>query len=128
MSKSASHNIAIYAPEGPTLAVPVAATRLFFKRFTLKVNRPSSVARKVNAGICSTAKCWNYLIMPEDTNKGYVKRYVDRANATGNEAEKNNCLYRAGTQMEVIECNGNDQLTPEQQQTVLDAAKKLLEG
>lgn len=66
--------------------------------------------------------------MTEDINKGYVKRYVDRANATQNEAEKNNCLYRAGTQMEVITCNGNDQLTPEQQQTVLDAAKKLLEG
>lgn len=66
--------------------------------------------------------------MPEDINKEYVKRYVDRANATGNEAEKNNCLYRAGTQMEVIRCDGNDRLTTDQQETVLSAAKKLLEG
>ena len=65
--------------------------------------------------------------MPEnDINKQYVQRYVDRAKATDNVTEKNNCLYRAGTQMEVIECNGNDQLTPEQQQTVLEAAEKLL--
>ncbi|MEH2404145.1 hypothetical protein [Nostoc sp.] len=39
---------------------------------------------------------------------------------------KNNALYRAGTQMEVIDCDGNDKLTPQQQQTVLDAAHKLL--
>jgi hypothetical protein len=66
--------------------------------------------------------------MTEDINKSYVKRYIDRASSTENEAEKNNCLYRAGTQMEVIECDGNDKLTPEQQQTVLDAATKLLGG
>ncbi|MHC5768936.1 MAG: hypothetical protein ACYTXI_25600 [Nostoc sp.] len=66
--------------------------------------------------------------MTEDINKSYVQRYVDRAKATQSEAEKNNCLYRAGTQMEVIDCNGNDKLTSEQQQTVLDAASKLLGG
>jgi hypothetical protein len=66
--------------------------------------------------------------MTEDINKSYVQHYVDRANTTESEAEKNNCLYRAGTQMEVIDCNGNDKLTPEQQQTVLDAASKLLGG
>ncbi|MBN3907672.1 MAG: hypothetical protein HWQ35_14260 [Nostoc sp. NMS1] len=64
--------------------------------------------------------------MTEDINKSYVKRYVEQANSTDNEAVKNNCLYRAGTQMEVIDCDGNDKLTPEQQQTVLDAANKLL--
>lgn len=64
--------------------------------------------------------------MTEDVNKSYVQRYVDRAKATNNVAEKNNCLYRAGTQMEVIECNANDNLTSEQQQTVLEAAEKLL--
>ncbi|WP_373525078.1 hypothetical protein [Nostoc sp.] len=64
--------------------------------------------------------------MPEDINKSYVERYINRANATDNEAEKNNCLYRAGTQMEVIECNGNDKLTSDQQQTVLNAASQLL--
>lgn len=64
--------------------------------------------------------------MPEDINKSYVQRYIDRAKTTTSEAEKNNCLYRAGTQMEVIECDGNDRLTPEQQQTVLNASKKLL--
>ncbi|MBN3927747.1 hypothetical protein [Nostoc sp. NMS4] len=63
--------------------------------------------------------------MTEDINKSYVKRYVDKANSTDNEAVKKNCLYRAGTHMEVIECNGDDNLTPEQQQIVLDAAKGL---
>jgi len=66
--------------------------------------------------------------MTEDINKSYVQRYVDRAKTTNNEAEKNNCLYRAGTQMEVIDCDGNDNLTPVQQQAVLDAANKLLGG
>lgn len=66
--------------------------------------------------------------MTEDVNKAYVQRYVAQAQATDNEDLKNNALYRAGTQMEVIECNGNDQLTPEQQQTVLKAAKELLGG
>lgn len=31
-----------------------------------------------------------------------------------------------GTQMEIIPCDGNDKLSSEQQQTVIDAAKKLL--
>ncbi|MEH1862063.1 MAG: hypothetical protein V7L21_29585 [Nostoc sp.] len=64
--------------------------------------------------------------MTEDINKSYVQRYVNRAKTTDSDAEKNNCLYRAGTHMEVIDCNGNDNLTPEQRQTVLDAADKLL--
>jgi hypothetical protein len=64
--------------------------------------------------------------MTEDINKSYVQRYIDRASTTESEAEKNNCLYRARTQMEVIDCNGNDNLSPSQQQTVLDADAKLL--
>ena len=62
-----------------------------------------------------------------DINKAYVEKYVKQAQSTDNDDLKNNALYRAGTQMEVIECNGNDQLTPEQQQTILNAARKLLE-
>lgn len=63
--------------------------------------------------------------MTDHINKSYVKRYVDQAKATDNEDIKNNCLYRAGTQMEVIEVD-SDNLTPEQRQTVLDASDKLL--
>lgn len=66
--------------------------------------------------------------MTEDINKAYVQRYVDQANSTDNEDLKNDALYRAGTQMEVIPCTGDSNLTPEQQQTVLDAAKELLGG
>ncbi len=66
--------------------------------------------------------------MTEDINKSYVQRQVSRANTTKSEAERKNCLYRAGTQMEVIPCSGNDNLTPEQQQKVLDAANRLLGG
>lgn len=61
-------------------------------------------------------------------NKPYVERYIKQAQSIDNEDSKNNALYRAGTQMEVIECNGDMNLTPEQQQTVLDAATKLLKG
>lgn len=66
--------------------------------------------------------------MPEDIVKSYIQRYINQALATDDEATKNNCLYRAGTHMEVIPCDGNDHLTPQQQQTVLDAAQKLLGG
>ena len=66
--------------------------------------------------------------MTEDINKSYVQRYVDQAKSTDNEDLQNNALYRAGTQMEVIPCDGNDRLTSEQRQTVLDAADKLLGG
>lgn len=66
--------------------------------------------------------------MTEDINKAYVKRYITQAQTTDSEALKNNALYRAGTHMDVIECSCDDNLTPEQQQTVLDAAKELLGG
>lgn len=63
-----------------------------------------------------------------DVNKDYVKKYLSQAETTNDEQIKNNALYRAGTQMEVIDCNGNDNLTPEQQQIVINAANELLGG
>lgn len=66
--------------------------------------------------------------MTEDINIAYVQKYVTQAEVTDNEAIRNDALYRAGTQMEVIECNGDSNLTPEQQQTVIEAALKLLGG
>ena len=59
-------------------------------------------------------------------NKNYVEHYITVFSASDNNAIKNDALYRAGTQMEVIPCNGNANLTPEQQNTVLEAAKELL--
>lgn len=61
-----------------------------------------------------------------DINKAYVAKYINQAQAANNQEERNNALYRAGTQMEVIPCNGNDHLTSEQQQTVLAAAEQIL--
>jgi hypothetical protein len=65
--------------------------------------------------------------MPDtDANKAYVERQIDIAkNATTEEAE-NNALYRAGTQMEVLPCDGNANLTTEQRTTVYEAADWLL--
>lgn len=63
-----------------------------------------------------------------DVNKDYVKKYLSQAETTNDEQIKNNALYRAGTQMEVIDCNGNDNLTPKQQQIVINAANELLGG
>ncbi len=61
-----------------------------------------------------------------EIDKKYVEKYIAQATSTNNEDIKNDCLYRAGTQMEVIPCNGNSNLTQEQQQEVLDAANNLL--
>ncbi|MBN3911087.1 MAG: hypothetical protein HWQ35_32465 [Nostoc sp. NMS1] len=66
--------------------------------------------------------------MTEEINKSYVQRYIAKAKDADNEHLKNDCLYRAGTQMEVIEVNSDGQLSLEQQQRVLDAASKLLGG
>jgi hypothetical protein len=66
--------------------------------------------------------------MPEDIDKAYVQKYISQAQSTSDENLRNNALYRAGTQMEVIKCDGNTHLTPEQQQTVWVAAEKLLLG
>jgi hypothetical protein len=66
--------------------------------------------------------------MSEDINKAYVQRYITQAESTDNEDLKNDALYRAGTQMEVIPCTGDSKLTPEQQQTVIGAANELLGG
>jgi hypothetical protein len=60
-----------------------------------------------------------------DIDKNYVEKYIAQATSTSNEDIRNDCLYRAGTQMEVIPCDGDNNLTPEQQQVVLDAAEKL---
>lgn len=64
--------------------------------------------------------------MPEDTNKIYIQKYLTQAEATNNPAIRNDSLYRVGTHLEVIPCNGNTNLTPNQQQTVLEAAKQAL--
>lgn len=64
--------------------------------------------------------------MTEDINKAYIQKYVTQAEATGNQALKNDALYRVGSHMEVIPCNGNTNLTPEQQETILNTAKQAL--
>ena len=61
-----------------------------------------------------------------DIDKRYVERYLKQSESTESEDLKNNALYRVGTQMEIIPCDGNADLSTEQQQTVIDAAKKLL--
>jgi len=66
--------------------------------------------------------------LDSDINKPYVERYIKQATSTNNEDLKNNALYRVGTQMEIIPCDGDMNLSSEQQQTILDAADKLLKG
>ena len=61
-----------------------------------------------------------------EIDKPYVERYLKQATTTDNEDLKNNALCRVGTQMEIIESNGDMNLSFEQQQTVIDAANKLL--
>jgi hypothetical protein len=64
--------------------------------------------------------------MSDSVDKNYVEKYVEQAKTTDKEDIRNDCLYRAGTQMEILECNGDNNLSPQQQQEVLDAADKLL--
>ena len=50
----------------------------------------------------------NILPMTDQTaNKDYISKQIEIAKNTDSEAIKNDALYRAGTQMEVIECDGN---------------------
>lgn len=65
--------------------------------------------------------------MPDpDANKAYVERQISIARNADTEEAENNALYRAGTQMEVLPCNGNANLTTEQQKEVYEAADWLL--
>jgi hypothetical protein len=66
--------------------------------------------------------------MPEQFDRNYVKRQIEIARTTDDEAIKNNCLYRAVTQIEVIPCNGQDNLTFLEQQIILAAAQELFGG
>lgn len=64
--------------------------------------------------------------MTEDINKAYIQKYVTQAETTNNQAVRNDALYRVGSHMEVIACDGNTNLTPNQQETILNAAKQAL--
>ncbi|WP_017652554.1 hypothetical protein [Fortiea contorta] len=55
----------------------------------------------------------------------YVQRQLKNYQQAQSQAGKDNALYRLGTHLEIIECNGNANLTEEQRQTVLDAAAKV---
>lgn len=54
----------------------------------------------------------------------YVERQLKFYSSSNSEEEKDNALYRLGTHLEVIPCNGDANLTPEQRTTILDAAKE----
>ena len=61
-------------------------------------------------------------------NKDYISKQIEIAKNTDSEAIKNDALYRAGTQMEAIECDGNSNLSDEQQENILGAALRFLRG
>ncbi|BAZ19098.1 hypothetical protein NIES4071_109830 (plasmid) [Calothrix sp. NIES-4071] len=61
-----------------------------------------------------------------EIDKSYVAKYLEKAENTNNEAIKNDCLYRVATQMEVIPCDGNTNLSKEQQEAIVNTAKTLL--
>ena len=65
--------------------------------------------------------------MPDkDANKAYVQRQIDIAKNTSSDDVEKDALYRAGTALEILPCNGNSDLTLEQQKTVYEAADWLL--
>jgi hypothetical protein len=55
----------------------------------------------------------------------YTEKQLKNYETAPCEAAKDTALYRIGTHLEVIECDGNDtNLTPEQRQIVLDAVEE----
>ncbi|GAX46396.1 hypothetical protein NIES4075_74200 [Tolypothrix sp. NIES-4075] len=53
----------------------------------------------------------------------YVERQLKFYEAANSGEAKDDALYRLGTHLEVIPCNGNANLNDEQRTTILDAAK-----
>lgn len=62
----------------------------------------------------------------EFINKAYVDKYLQRAESATSEEQKKDALYRIGTHLEVIPCTGNTELSPLQQQRVIQAATQAL--
>lgn len=54
----------------------------------------------------------------------YVERQVKAYESSNSEEAKDNALYRLGTYLEVIPCDGNANLDEEKRSTVLDAVQK----
>lgn len=55
----------------------------------------------------------------------YTEKQLHNYETAPNQAAKDDALYRLGTHLEVLEeCNGETNLTPEQRQTVLNAARR----
>jgi hypothetical protein len=53
----------------------------------------------------------------------YAEKQLQNYENAKCEAAKDDALYRLGTHLEVLPCDGNANLNPEQRDTVLDAAK-----
>ena len=51
----------------------------------------------------------------------YVEKQVSHYNQATSQAAKDNALYRAGTHLEVIPCDGNANLTDEKREKILKA-------
>lgn len=54
----------------------------------------------------------------------YVERQLLAYESSESEEAKDNALYRLGTYLEVIPCDGNANLDDEKRSTVLDAVQK----
>jgi hypothetical protein len=56
----------------------------------------------------------------------YVERQVKFYESATSEEAENDALYRLGThlELEAVPCNGNANLTQEQREIILDAARK----
>jgi hypothetical protein len=55
----------------------------------------------------------------------YTEKQLQNYDRAASEAAKDDALYRLGTYLEVLPCDGNNKLTDEQRQTVIDAAAEV---
>jgi len=64
--------------------------------------------------------------MTQNSDERYLAKYLNQAETTNNEAIKQDCLYRVGTSLEIIPCDGNTNLPPEEQERIALIAKDFL--
>jgi hypothetical protein len=64
----------------------------------------------------------------EFINTAYIRKYLERAESATSDEQRKDALYRVGTHLEVIPCTGNTDLSPLQQQRVIEAATQALGG
>ncbi len=58
----------------------------------------------------------------------YVEKQTQALESATSEAHENDVLYRLGTYLEIIPCNGNAEDASQHKQEIVDTANQVLQG